>query len=486
MFDKLKQLSKDTAIYGISTMLGRFLNFLLVPFYTNVFSTGEYGIVTNIYAFIALFNIVYIYGMDAAYMKFASQKTIGDDKDIFSTPFYSIFCSSIIFSILFIAFSNKLQVAFSIPVEHSILLYYIVFILIFDALAIIPFVKLRLQRKGKTFALYKFLNIVLTVVLNLFFILHLKWGIEAVFLSNLLASLFSLILVSPVILNSLKFSFHKELFKGMLKFGLPYFPAGLGVMLIQVINRPILEYLTDLGTLGIYQASYKLGIFMMLFVNMFQYAWQPFFLEESKRENAKELFAKVLTYFTLTGSVILVVLSLFISDIVSIEIFGRTIIGKAFLGGLYIVPVVLLGYLFNGIYIIFTAGIFIKDKSIYVPLITGIGAAVNIIANFMLIPVWGIMGAAFATFVSYFSMAVGFYFVTQKFYRIEYELNKIGKIFFSVAVTGTLYYILLFSNNLLFIYKLLLLVLFCVMIYLLVLEREEINFVKRRLLGIKS
>jgi O-antigen/teichoic acid export membrane protein len=482
MFDKIKQLSKDTAVYGISTMLGRFLSFLLVPFYTHVFNTKDYGIISNIYAYIALLNIFYIYGMDAAYMKFSSLREIGDDKDNFSTPFYSVVFSSVIFSLLMILFRGSMMAAMSIPEKYSYLIYYIAIILLLDALAVIPFIKLRLDRKGKTFALYKFFNIVINVAFNFIFIVGLKWGIESVLLSNILASLFSLLVVLPVITKNIKPSFHKGLFKKLLKFGLPYLPAGLGSMIIQVIDRPIMEKLTDLSTLGIYQASYKLGIFMMLFVTMFQFAWQPFFLEESKGENAKQIFSKVLTYFTLAGSFILVLVSLFVSDLITIHIFGRTIFAKAYLSGLYIVPVILLGYLFNGMYVVFNAGIFIKDKSIYVPVMTGIGAIVNVGVNFLLIPVWGMMGAAIATFAAYLSMAAGIYIVTQKFYKIEYETGKIIKIFIAIIITGGIYYALMLNGNLLFIYKLGLLVLFSSMIYFFVIDKNEVAFIRKKLL----
>jgi O-antigen/teichoic acid export membrane protein len=481
MFDKLKQLTKDTAVYGISTMLGRFLNFLLVPFYTHVFIPEEYGIVTNIYAFIALMNIVYIYGMDAAYLKFASLKEIGDDKDNFSTPFLSVLFSSIVLSVMILLFRNSINATFSISSEYSHLIFYIILILLVDSLVVIPFIKLRLERKAKTFALYKILNIFINVILNLYLILNLKLGVEAVFISNLAASLFSLVLLLPSIVNNFKFSFHKILFIKLLKFGLPYFPAGLGVMLIQVIDRPIMEHLTDLKTVGIYQANHKLGIFMMLFVNMFQYAWQPFFMQESKEENAKELFSKVLTYFTLSGSFILIILSLFISDIVKLNIFGRYIIAPPYWGGLYIVPVVLLGYLFNGMYVVFTAGIYIKEKSIFVPVITGIGALVSIALNFFLIPLIGMIGAAFAALFSYLSMAFGYYIVTQKFYKIDYEKEKIFKIFLLMAAAGSVYYYLMVNEQLFFIYKILLLIIFTLFIYFFVIDKNEIEFIKRRM-----
>ena len=213
---------------------------------------------------------------------------------------------------------------------------------------------------------------------------------------------------------------------------------------------------------------------------MFQYAWQPFFMQESKSEEAKKIFSKVLTYFTLAGSIILIVLSLFIDNIIKLEIFGRTLIGSLYWSGVDIVPVVLFAYLFNGLYVVFTAGVFIKEKSIYVPVITGIGAVVNVIVNFILIPVMGIMGAAIATFASYFVMAVGLYFVTQKFYKISYERKKIALIFFFILFFGSIYYFLYYTNQLILIYKFLILILFLTSISFFILDKKELDFIKNK------
>lgn len=485
MFDKLKRLSKESAIYGISTIVGRFLNFLLVPFYTHVFLPQDYGVISNLYAFIGIFNVVLMYGMDSAYLKFASKIEIGDEKDNFSTPYLTVFFSSIILCILIIILKLPISNILDIPFHFSNLIYYSALILFVDAIAVIPFIKLRLERKAKKFAAFKIINISVNVFLNLLLILKFNWGIEAVLVSNLAASLISLLLLIPDIFEKLKLKINKKLIGRLLKFGLPYFPASLGAMLVQGIDRPILSNLTDLNTVAIYNACYKLGIFMMLFVNMFQYAWQPFFLQEAQEKNAKELFSKILTYFTLAGSVILIFLSLYIDDIVKLEIFGRTLIASSYWGGLQIVPVILLGYLFNGLYVVFTAGIFIEEKSIYVPFITGSGAAVNIISNFVLIPIWGIMGAAFSTLASYIIMAAGFYFVTQKFYKINYEYWKIFKIFFAIFLIGTVYYILLYNGSLIFIYKFLLLMFFLIFIMIFVFDKNEISFLKRKLAKIK-
>lgn len=484
MLEKLKQLSKDTAIYGVSTVVGRFLNFLLVPFYTNIFLPEEYGIITNIYALIAILNIIFIYGMDAAYLRFAKDEKLGNEKDIFSTPYYAVLIFSLVFCLIIVSLKSLLGNSLAVPVESYYLFYFVAAILFADASAVIPFIRLRIERKTKKFAFLKVINILINVSLNLYLILKLKMGIEAVFISNLIASVFTFLLLFPSAVKLLKLNFNPQVFKRMLRFGLPYLPAGLGSILIQVIDRPIMEHITDLKTLGIYQANHKLGIFMMLFVSMFQYAWQPFFMEESKNEEAKKIFSKVLTYFSLIASIILIILSLFMDNVIRFEIFGKTLIGSLYWSGVGIVPVILLAYMFNGLYVVFTAGVYIKEKSIYVPLITGVGAVVNIISNFTLIPLIGMMGAAISVLASYIVMSVGLYFVTQKFYNIPYERKKIGSIFLLIILFGSVYYILYYNNQLFLIYKFLLLILFMVSILFFVLDKNELAFliskVKRR------
>lgn len=480
MFEKLKELTKDTAIYGISTMVGRFLNFILVPFYTNIFAPSDYGIVQLLYAYIAILNIVFIYGLDSAYLKFAAFKDIGDEKDNFSTPYIAVFATSLLISFLMIINSDIIGASLRIPSQYNYLIYLGVAIIFIDANAVIPFLKLRLDRKAKTFSLYKIINICVNIFLNFYLILALHWGIEAILVSNLCATVVSLLLVSPTVIKNFRFKFHTLLFKRMLKFGLPFLPAGFAVMLVQVIDVPILEKLTDLKTVGIYKANYKLGIFMMLFVNMFQYAWQPFFLQNVKDPSVKEMFSKVLTYFTLVGSIILIILSLFITDLAQIKVAGYSFIGLQYWAGLHIVPIILLAYLINGMYVVFSAGIYIEEKSIYVPVITGLGALVNVVANFILIPVLNITGAALATLTSYLVMALGYYYVTQKFYKVKYELKRLGHIFLAVLLVGISFYYLHSIGKLFFSFKVVLLILFTLYIYFVAVNRNEINLIRKK------
>lgn len=480
MFDKIKQLTKDTAIYGVSTIVGRFLTFLLVPFYTNIFSPEDYGVVANLYIFIAILNIVYIFGMDAAYLRFAANKTHAGEKDNFSTPYLAVMLVALFLSLVIILVKGSIVSFLHVPENYSYLLNYTSSILFIDALCVIPFIKLRIERRAKKFAAFKIINILVNVFLNLLLVLHYKWGIEAVLISNIAASLLTFLIFLPDIVKNLRPVINVSLLRRLIKFGLPYLPAGLGSMIIQGIDRPILTNLTDLHTVGIYNANYKLGIFMMLFVNMFQYAWQPFFLQQAEEKDAKKVFSKVLTYFTVAAGIILVLVSLFIDDIVKINFFGITLIGSAYWSGLVIVPIILFGYLFYGSYVVFTAGIYIKEKSMYVPLITGIGALVNVVVNFLLIPPLGIIGAALATLASYIVMAAGLYIVTQKFYRIEYESVKMIGIFTAILLTGIVYYWIQSIGEFNLFLKSFMLIVFVVVTVMITFDKNELLILRNK------
>lgn len=466
MIDKIKSLSKQTLIYGTSTIVGRFLNFILVPFYTNVFPPSEYGVVAVVFAYIAFLNIVYSFGFEAGYFRFASAREVGDEKQNFSHPFLFIAANSFIISGVILMFHSS--IAGAIGVKDVSIIFYSAFILFFDALALIPFAYLRLKNKAKLFASIKLVNITVNVILNLVLILVFKLGLEAVFISNLAASIVTVILLLPHILRNISFSYHKQLFNELWKFSIPYLPAALASMVVQTLNIIILRYLVDVKTVGIYNANYKLGIFMMLVVSMFEYAWRPFFLNNAKEPGAKALFAKILTLFTGGASVVLVFLTFTIQDLIRIPLPFRNksyIIGAQYWDGVVIVPIVLFAYLFLGIYTNLIAGIYIEKKTKYLPLITGLGAVLNIASAFLLIPVWGITGGAISTLVSYIAMAVYIYIVSQKFYPVKYELGKVSAILgVNVLALGMFYGTYMHLD---LIYKVLLAVILCgVIIYI--------------------
>jgi O-antigen/teichoic acid export membrane protein len=443
MTSKLRQLTKDTALYGISTVVGRFINFILVPFYTNIFQPAQYGIITNIYACIALVSIIFLFGMDTAYLKFAGMAEEDEKPKLFAQAFYPILLVGVVLSVILYFGVDQLASLLGIPAEYEYLLVYMVVILFLDALTAVPFTWLRLKKQALRFSMIKLFNIILTIALNIVLIIVFKLGIAAVLISNLIASIITLLILVPEILTNIRSRIDTGLLKKLLAFGLPYLPSGIASMFMQVIDRPLVEKLAGMKMLGIYQANYRLGIFMMLFVSMFQYAWQPFFLENAKEENAKSLFSSVFTYFAAAGCILLVGLSVSIDDIARIQLHGVSLIGKAYWEGLPIVPVVLLAYLFNGFHVVFSAGLFIKNKSMAFPILMTIGAASNVIANLFLIPIWGIMGAALSTLLSYFLMAVGFYFVSNAYYPIQYEKGKLIRLAVIMIIVAVVYYYLL-------------------------------------------
>lgn len=470
MIDKLKSLSKDTLIYGTNTIIGRFLNFLFVPLYTNIFAPGEYGIVANIYAYIAILNVFFTIGLESGYFKFASTLEVGDPKENFTTPFLGIFINSAILALLLSVFSNNLTDIFQINQEKAYLLKYTAAILFFDAVSIVPFAYLRLKHKPLKFSVLKVINISINVGLNFILILGFKWGIESVFISNLVASAATFLMLIPIIVKELKITFNKRLISELMRFSLPYIPAGITSNIVQVINRPMLYALTkDSTSVGVFQANYRMGIFMMLFVSMFEFAWRPFFLQTVQEDpvNAKKIFSKVLTVFLIAASMIFLVLSFFINDIAQIKLTGRGyLIGKAYWSGLNIVPVILFSYLIYGIYINMMAGIYIEKKTKYLPLITGIAAVINVGLNIVLIPPFGLMGAAVVTLISYFAMLAGIFIVTNKYYPVKYEYKKISMIFISLFVS---YVVFLIIQNLQVLnhwyIKLIIIILFVVSIF---------------------
>ena len=442
MLDKILRLGKETAIYGLSTVVGRLLNFLIVPFYANVLLPAENGVISNIYAYIAFAYVIFCYGMEPAYMRFVSSLELGDKNQNFSVPFLSLFATSVLLALAIHFNSIALASLLGIDPSQHYFIQYAGWILCLDALTVIPFASLRMEQKAARFASLKIFNITANLLLNLVLILGLGMHAEGVFLANLLASGLTFLAMVGFVLQRLTLHLPSGLYKEILKFGLPYIPAGLAGIAMQVVDRPIVKALTNDATLGIYQLNYRLGIFMMLIVGMFDYAWRPFFLNHANDPDAKSLFAKVFTYFVLGAMSIFLVISLFIEDIVRMKFFGKQFFPPIYWQGVEIVPWILLAYVFTGAYVVFVVGVYLEKKTKYLPFVTGAGALLNIGANFFLIPKIGILGAALSTLLSYIVMAVGMYFASQRFYRVNYEWSKVLRIAGSAAFLFLCFHVL--------------------------------------------
>lgn len=433
MRSKILELGKDTAIYGLSTILGRLLNFLIVPLYANVLLPEENGIITNLYAYVAFVFVLYTYGMEQAYMRFVSSLELGDEKQNFSVPFFSLFGTSLLFSFIIHFNASTLATTIGLRDEHASLIQYAAWILFFDTLCVVPFASLRMSKKAHVFALFKLINIVTTLLFNIVLLVVIGLRTEGVFIANLISSAFTFCLLIPRILTSLSFQFSRTMYRAMLRFGIPYIPAGIASMAMQVIDRPIVKAMTDDATLGLYQLNYRLGIFMMLVVGMFDYAWRPFFLQHAREHDAPMLFSRVFTYFVVLMSLVFLCVSIFIDDIVRMPILGKHFFPPIYWHGTIIVPIVLAAYMFSGAYSCFLVGIYLEKKTYYLPLITGAGAVVNVVANILLIPYFNIIGAAIATGLSYIVMALAMYAISQRYYCVPYEWGRVGFVVLSAV-----------------------------------------------------
>ena len=436
---KLRELLSDTIVYGISSVLARFIGYLLVPLHTSAFEPSQYGVVSLVYAGLAFLNVIFTFGMESAYLRYAKDRSKA--RNVFKTLQLGLGGGSTLLVVLLALFSPYLMPTMNLTSTGNQQLYWMMLgILWFDTMVLIPFAELRLVRRQWLFAIIKTGNIVVNVGLQFYLILELQWGIEAVFLSSLIASGLTAAILWIITAPMLKGHWKTPAFRKALHFGLPFVPAGLGFVINEMLDRFFLANYLSQSTVsrlygpdmvpddvvGIYSAAYKAAVFMLLFVQMFRMAWQPFFLREADNPEAPAIYRDVFRYFNLIAGICFLVVALFIKQIVQIKIpfLNVHLIGEEYWSGLTVVPLLLVAYWFHGWYMNFSAGIFIKEKTKILPVITLFGAVITIVFNLLLIPFFGMMGAAVATVISYFAMALFLYIKSTKVYRVDYQLFR--------------------------------------------------------------
>lgn len=437
----LKKLAGQTAIYGLSSIVGRLLNYLLVPLYTRYFTTAEYGEVTTLYAYVAFLVVVLTYGMETAFFRF-SQREI-DKQSVYSTTLISLLISSTVFVGLMLLNAESVAVALNFD-GHPEYIQWFALIVGLDAISSISFAKLREQNKAVRFAVIRLLNIFINIGLNLFFIIYCPYaiknnlpsaefvqsiysdsiGIGYIFIANLVASITTILLLLPEMLSS-SWQFNPKLWKKMMVFALPLMLAGLAGITNETIDRILLSHLLPqsiaASEVGIYGAYYKLSIIMTLFIQTFRFAAEPFFFAQEKERNAKKVYADVMKFFTIITAVIFLGVMIYY-DLV------QQFIGAEFhdARGLVIVPVLLLANLFLGIYYNLAIWFKLTEKTKFGAYLAIFGAVITLALNFALIPVLGFEGSAWATLICYFSMALVSYLLGRKHYPIPYDLKRIG------------------------------------------------------------
>ena len=362
----IKLLGKQSLIYGFGHIITRLVTFLLLPLYTNHFTPEEYGIVALFYTFVPLLNIVVRYGMGAAFLKNYVPAEKKERIEIMTNVIFSLFISGIPFLVLFYFFREDLSFVF-FGVSNPSYIVIMAMIIFFDTIWSIPMLSLRAENRPHLFILLSFLNVGITLICNLVFIIIFKQNISSIFISNLIASSTIFILVLPYIYQKFKFSSLSIVkWKKILSFAFPFLPAGLFAMVMEVADRYILKLLTDLETVGIYNAGYKIGVLMLLVVNGFNMGWQPYFLEKNF-DSRNEIYPRINSIVLAILGFIWIFLLFWADDLIKTSFFGLTFFGSDFFESLNIIPWVGLSYFFYGFYHLQTPGVFLKTDQSMLP-----------------------------------------------------------------------------------------------------------------------
>lgn len=447
----IKKFLGQTAVYGLSTVLSRLFNFILTPLFTKVYATGVYGVFTKLYSYASLINAVLAFGMESTYFRYLN-KYEDKKQEVYNNSFLCIAFIASLFLITGSVFANSIAGWVDNGEKNQVIDYqqyirFFVWILFVDAICVIPFAKIRADGKAFKYSLIKFLNIGSFVGFNLIFlfvvpmVIKYHWPLFGwvsswyrfhwvgyVFISNLIASLVTLLLLLPEFLR-IKLRFDKELFFKMLSYSWPILVANLSFIVNENLDKIVLSHLLPEGIadseVGIYGAVCKIAMFLSIFITAFRLGAEPFFFSHAKNANAKQTYATILHYFVIALSI------LFVALVANIEILKYFISrDKAHLAdywvGLPAVPYLLFGYVCLGIYSNLSIWYRLSDQTKFGLYISVAGATITIVLNFILIPKYSYMGSAWVSMLAYFVMMVISYVLGQKYYPIPYQLKRIS------------------------------------------------------------
>ncbi len=441
----IKSLAKDTAVYGLSSIIGRFLNWLLVPLYTNIFIQSEYGVVSYIYSIVALALVILTYGMETGFFRFANHERYRDPQQVYGTTLTSLALSSSLFFILVVIFIRPVSVAMECAAhpEYALMMAATVAI---DAFTCIPFAWLRYKRRPMRFAFIKLVSIGLNIGFNLFFLLLCPWlweenpgliewfydpdfGIGYIFAANLLSTCAVLLLVTPDLMQA-KWGLNLSLWRSMLSYSWPLLIFGVAGIMNQTIGNILLPWILPdradaMAQLGIYGANYKIAIVMVMFIQAFRFAYEPFIFAKGKGASdgktsprSMALFADTMKYFVIFSMII------FLGVMAYIDII-RHFIGSSYFSGLKVVPVLMIAEFFFGVFFNLSLWYKLTDRTIWGTWFSLLGLAVTVGLILLLVPRIGYMGCAWAALGCYGVMMVTSYLVGRDKLPIPYQTGRL-------------------------------------------------------------
>lgn len=473
---KLKTLAGETVLYGLGTILPRMLNFLLVPLHTYIFSREEYGAVTKLYALVGFVNVVYMFGMETAFFRFATKPGF-DANRIFNLAQSMVVSISLPLTILLIAFATQISNALGVG-QHPEYIIWLSIVMLMDALVAIPFARLRLEKKALRFSIAKITNVTIVLALTYYFLVvsyDSTIGIGYVFMINVLANGFFILFFIKTLI-SWRPAFDQQISGEMFQYAYPVMLTGAAGMTNEMFSRLTLDWwlpdhfyhnFSKEAALGIFGACYKYAVLMNLGIQAFRFAAEPFFFSNAADERSPTLFSKINHYFLITCCIFLLAVS------INLDIL-KYFFGENFREGLSIVPILLLAYLFLGVYYNFSVWYKLKDKTYYGTWITLGGALITIAANYILIPHLGFTGSAWAALLCYFSMTVACFVIGQKYYPVPYKI--VQGLLYIIITLGIVYAVNLieFDNQVMAtIFHSLIILVFISLIYLI--ERKNLR-----------
>ena len=417
----MKSLAKDTAIYGLSSIIGKFLNYLLVPLYTYVLArTDDYGIVTNLYAWTALLLVILTYGMETGFFRFANREDY-DAKSVYKTAFLTLLSTSTLFALLVVVFQQPIADGMGYSGHESFITMMAITVAL-DAFACIPFAYLRYQKRPILFAALKLLFVVLNIGFNLLFLVVLGLNdVFYVFLSNILATIIQTLCLLPFTLPK-GGHYDAQVLKQMLRYSLPLLVLGVAGIMNQTLDRILFPYLYTgadaQAQLGIYGACFKVAMVMMMFTQAFRYAYEPFVFAKHKDRQSVEAYADAMKYYIIFSYLIL------LGVIFYLDIF-RYIVSSAYWEGLKIVPVVLWTYVFQGIYFNLSFWYKLTDETKWGAYFSLIGLVITLVLQIVGVPLIGYWASCGSSLVCYFVIMLLSYFIGQKKAPIPYDIQRI-------------------------------------------------------------
>ena len=445
MSSPLRKIFSDTIIYTIGSVFNRLLPFLLLPVYTHYFNPETYGIYSLVYSFWFFVVVIYLFGTESSFQKsFMEAVSIDQKREIFSSLLLVIFLVSLVFSTLIYSFSES--ISFRLTGDASAI-YYIKLlsvILLLDSVSRYPMIVINSEQRSLLYAVINAISVIVNVFLNLVLIVKYRMGIEAIFYSYIV-SYSVLLLISMIYCREyLRFKINLKSVKVLLRSSYLFMIYGLFLIAIDLIDRYLIEYFRGTAEVGLYSASYRIGIVMNLLITGFKIAWTPFFLNLKDQADNRDIISKIFTYFWISGLCLFLFFSLFVDDIVKINIAGFTLLDAKYRDGLVIVPYVLASYLFHGLFLNITVSAFYFNKIEYIVIASAVGCFLNIAGNLILIPLLSITGAAVSTLLSYVIMFVTLYIFSQRLYYIKYQ----WKIIFCILLVTIILLILnIYSGN---------------------------------------